>query len=99
MTATPAVASVGLPIEFDPADNPTALYRLFDAAWNLLYIGISENLARRLQDHKEKQLWWPQVAHGTVALYACREDAEEAEDAAIIAEQPRHNVQGARNAA
>ena len=33
--------------------------------------------------------------HCTVALYGSREDAEEAEDAAIKAEQPQHNVQGA----
>ena len=93
MTAAPA--PLAGPVEIDPDDKPTLLYRLFDAEWNLLYIGVAFDLAKRLWEHASAQMWWPEVAHCTAALYGNREDAEAAEDAAIKAERPKCNVRGA----
>jgi predicted GIY-YIG superfamily endonuclease len=74
----------------------TALYRLFDAASRLLYIGISANPEARFGSHESTQPWWPQVdmSKTTVEWLDTRREAEAAEDAAILAERPLHNVAG-----
>lgn len=73
---------------------PTALYRLFDSAGVLLYVGISDNLKVRFADHAASKPWWPDVARRTIELHTVRSAAEAAEDAAIKAEHPVHNLAG-----
>jgi predicted GIY-YIG superfamily endonuclease len=70
----------------------TALYRLFAAGDVLLYIGIAKRFGRRWEQHARSQPWWPEVVRQTVDWYPDREAAEDAEKAAIKAENPRHNV-------
>lgn len=70
----------------------TALYRFYDSAGALLYIGVSENLDRRWKHHATVQPWWPEVVRRSVEWYPDRDAAEEAEVAAIKTEGPRHNV-------
>lgn len=74
--------------------RPTALYRLYDQAGSLLYVGITCNLDERFKDHRndKKKPWWPQVADKTVRWYDNRDAAEEAERYAIAMEDPLHNV-------
>ena len=38
------------------------VYRLYDAERNLLYVGMTSNLKRRLQHHSSQREWWPDVA-------------------------------------
>lgn len=73
---------------------PTALYRLHATDDRLLYIGITDNLRRRFREHAADKSWWPEVSRRTVAWYASRAAAESAEDAAIKAERPAHNITG-----
>jgi predicted GIY-YIG superfamily endonuclease len=77
------------PFEF--GDEPTALYRLYAADGNLIYLGITTSPASRMEQHAEKQPWWPEVALRTMAWYATRMDAAVAETAAIKAEKPQYN--------
>ncbi|MGW3861094.1 GIY-YIG nuclease family protein [Streptomyces sp. NPDC005047] len=70
----------------------TALYRLYDGAGVLLYVGISCNLSERWKDHREEKPWWPQVTEKRVEWYGKRAEAESAEVHAIITEEPLHNT-------
>lgn len=78
--------------EIEFGDDPTALYRLYDADGALLYVGIAYNTKARMEQHAREQGWWAEVSRRTVRLYASRNEAAEAEEAAIESERPRHNV-------
>lgn len=70
----------------------TALYRVWGEADLLLYIGISDYFGVRWGKHAKAQPWWGEMQRLTVdAWYDRREDAEEAEAAAIKAEGPKYN--------
>lgn len=70
----------------------TALYRHFDAANELLYVGISLSVAHRLSQHMRGSRWSGQIARVTVEHFATRDDALQAEERAIKVERPRFNV-------
>lgn len=70
-----------------------AVYRMFDKYGQLVYIGVTGDLGRRLASHAEKR-WFPQVVQITLTWFPDREAAERAERAAIDAEQPRINIAG-----
>ena len=69
----------------------TYLYRLYTAADELLYVGITKDLFTRLAAHQNWQPWWSDVDHYSVKEYKTREEAEVAEAAAIAIESPEHN--------
>lgn len=77
-------------------DNPMALYRLYAEDGTLLYVGITHSLSVRFADHAMEKRWWPLVARKTVEWYGDRDSVEAAEDAAILAENPEHNIRGKR---
>lgn len=87
MTAASAVA-------VEITEEPTAVYRFYDRADVLLYVGISYNLASRWANHAAEKDWWPQVARKTVVMYGSRDEAADEEDRAILAEKPIHNIVG-----
>lgn len=67
------------------------LYRHFDAAGTLLYVGISLNALNRLVAHIEDSAWYWSIATVTIDNYPTREDAEAAERLAICTERPLFN--------
>lgn len=71
----------------------TALYRLYDADDQLLYIGIAKDPKVRWQGHAQSTTspWWTQVSRKTVTWYPSREEADEAETQAIASEGPLRN--------
>lgn len=71
---------------------PTAVYRLFDANDQLLYLGISSELTRRMRAHAKSKPWWADVAWDDVRWYPNRAAAECEEERAIAAEVPKYNV-------
>lgn len=73
----------------------TAVYRPYDAAGTLLYVGKSRNPAGRCKQHAKVKPWWPDVARVDVEWFDSGDEAEAAEIAAIRAERPRWNVQHA----
>lgn len=75
------------------------LYRHFDAAGQLLYVGVSVHALVRLCDHKKESEWFWRIARIDVTAYATRDDALRAERLAIRREKPRFNVQHARGKA
>ncbi|MFG2780799.1 GIY-YIG nuclease family protein [Streptomyces prunicolor] len=70
-----------------------AVYRLYDSAGALLYIGSSYNPERRYRDHYPKP-WWPLVARREEEWHPSKEAAYMVEMAAIAAEAPVHNEMG-----
>jgi predicted GIY-YIG superfamily endonuclease len=73
-------------------DGKTILYRFYDSKGKLLYVGITNNFDRRLQQHLADKWWAPQIARTQKVLYPSRTAAQNAELRAIRSERPRHNV-------
>lgn len=70
-----------------------AVYRLYDAAGTLLYIGSAYDPEYRCKAH-QKQPWWEQVARRTEEWLSARNLAYHAEMKAVGAERPKYNVMG-----
>lgn len=72
------------------------LYRIYNDANHLLYIGVTNNIDARLSSHKHEKDWWRLAHH--VTIDPCSTDrgyAEREERAAIWQERPRFNIRGA----
>lgn len=68
-----------------------AVYRLYDGADQLLYIGLGSVPEARWRAHSREKTWWPDVVRKTVEWHGSFPEAARAEQDAIRAEQPRHN--------
>jgi predicted GIY-YIG superfamily endonuclease len=69
-----------------------ALYRFFDAADVLLYVGITSHLPGRMSQHEGEKPWWDEVKRVSVERFATREEVADAEIAAIRTEGPKYNI-------
>lgn len=70
----------------------TALYRHFDEAGQLLYVGISLNSMKRLRQHSAKAHWFTEISRVEIEWLPTREQAIKAEAKAIHHEKPKWNV-------
>ncbi|MGW3735184.1 GIY-YIG nuclease family protein [Streptomyces sp. NPDC005148] len=70
-----------------------AVYRLYDAAGSLLYIGSAYDPEQRCKAHR-RTAWWPGVPRRADEWHPTRWRAYEEEVSAIAAEEPTHNVMG-----
>ncbi len=68
------------------------LYRFFDGAGRLLYVGITMDPGSRWKNHSKKKPWWTDVRSMTAEPFPTLEAALAAERAAIKAERPLHNI-------
>jgi hypothetical protein len=59
---------------------------------DLLYIGITNNLFRRLDRHEEKSWWWKHAGHVTWEIYPTRKRAYTAEQRLIHMYRPVGNT-------
>ena len=85
----PAAKCLDLDTRQWPGD--TWLYRAFDDAGDLLYVGITNNVAQRMRAHRRKSRWWPRCDYVELADFRERVDARAAERRAIRTEMPRFN--------
>lgn len=74
----------------NPPDN-TALYRLYDAEHDLLYIGISRTPEERFKAHAHERNWWHLVRYVDLTWFTSYPAARAAEIAAHLAERPPLN--------
>ncbi|MGW2813319.1 GIY-YIG nuclease family protein [Streptomyces sp. NPDC001415] len=74
--------------------SATALYRLYDSADRMLYVGVTKDPPARFAAHRRGKPWWPNVARREVTWWPTRHKACEAESAAIWNEAPLHNEAG-----
>ncbi len=77
-------------------DSSQWLYRLYDAAGALLYVGVTQCGEERFAEHRAAKSWWPDVDRTTVQTYATRAEVLLAERQAIYREKPLHNIVHAR---
>lgn len=80
-------------------DGPCFLYRHFDEAGVLLYVGISNRPGYRSAQHEQRAEWWRDVARIDLERFDSRAAAVLAEHAAIWRERPKHNVARGRSPA
>lgn len=69
----------------------TALYRLYDDAGELLYVGIGAQPKSRISEHRKKP-WGSEIHSTTTEWHESRDAALAAEAAAIAAERPAYNI-------
>ena len=74
-----------------PEAIPTTLYRFYDAAGVLLYVGISSIGPVRWLGHQFRD-WWTLVATVTTEHFPDRAPALAAEVLAIKTEEPKYNI-------
>lgn len=81
----------------DERGRPAELYRLYDAADRLLYVGVSCQVVERLRSnsHRCGKPWWSEVAYCTLESFPKGWQALEAEVSAIRRERPRYNKRSA----
>lgn len=78
-------------LDSEKTDRKTSLYRHYDAAGRLLYVGISFSVLTRTAQHAAYSPWWDDVARIDVEGFPNRSEAEAAEVAAIKDEKPLFN--------
>lgn len=69
----------------------TALYRFYDSAGRLLYVGITGNPEERWYEHQLTQYWWREVTRKELVWLETRVEARAAESAAIRMEKPLYD--------
>lgn len=72
-----------------------AVYRMYDADGQLLYVGHSKSALKRLGDHLNDKPWIQDVVDVNLEHFDTVEQAKAAESAAISNEFPLHNIAGA----
>jgi hypothetical protein len=72
--------------------SPVALYRHYNAAGALLYVGISHSAIKRLSQHKSTAKWPYDAVRMDTQWFPSRQEAEAAEKTAIQKEQPLFNL-------
>jgi hypothetical protein len=70
--------------------NGTSVYRFYDQAGVLLYVGVANRPAERWADHSGKP-WWHLVARTELERYPTRAEALRVEAESIRYEHPRYN--------
>ncbi|WIC40283.1 GIY-YIG endonuclease [Gordonia phage Holliday] len=68
------------------------LYRFYNRAGVLLYVGITDNPLRRWKEHSKSKPWWPEVSQLTQDWYPDRASVEAAERHFIVNEHPKYNI-------
>lgn len=75
------------------APRPTSVYRYYDPAGILLYVGITSRGTARNREHNATKDWWPFVTRQEVEHYPTRDEAAHREVALIRAHRPPFNRQ------
>jgi hypothetical protein len=70
------------------------VYRCFNEANELLYVGLSVCADKRLEQHAYSSGWFKEVAYTERQIVATRAEAFEVEAKAIEEENPKHNKRG-----
>lgn len=68
------------------------VYRFYDVAVRVIYIGATDSFAARQQAHERSSEWWPDVASIRLERFPTYSHALVAERRAIRAERPVHNI-------
>ena len=83
-------ASNSIPFPIPAQFSPYVLYRFFDADGALIYVGITNKLRRRCEEHRIKG-WFVDVVRVEIMPFDSRSRAAAAEADVIAACSPKHN--------
>lgn len=72
--------------------TPHVLYRMYDAAGQLLYAGISANWPGRFNFHRHQKSWWTEITTIHLEHFSDETGALQAEREVIKTETPKYNV-------
>jgi predicted GIY-YIG superfamily endonuclease len=75
-----------------PRDGITTVYRMFDHQDTLLYVGISNRVDVRIEQHRASKEWFWRVDRITTINYPDRQTALDVEKHAIQTEKPLYNI-------
>lgn len=89
-----ADTQIGSDRDDEQAERPVAVYRLYDPAGALLYVGATVEPERRLKNHRRRFGAVLDPASMTLEWYSSRTEADVAEGIAITTEHPRENHDG-----
>lgn len=76
----------------DLEHRPHFLYRWYGENDRLLYVGITNNLERRTNEHAADKPWITESVRAEIEPYSTRSAALAAEERAIFSENPVYNV-------
>lgn len=96
MGIQPAIASRMYSTRNEGLQGATTLYRHYDAAGTLLYVGIAGDFEERSYWHSRNSKWYVDVCSSTIEWFNTRAEALRAESRAIKSEEPVFNIAGAR---
>ncbi|MFD5542198.1 GIY-YIG nuclease family protein [Streptomyces sp. NPDC127079] len=77
-----------------PAAERTAVYRLYDEAERLLYVGVASDPRVRFKQHERDKARWPRVTARAIEWFDSRDEALKVEARVITRELPLHNEAG-----
>jgi hypothetical protein len=89
-----AAVDAGVHYERPKPERKTCVYRHFDAAGQLLYVGSSVSPKSRRHGHSSSSPWYSQSVCMTEEWFDSQREALDAELRAIKAEGPIYNLQG-----
>jgi predicted GIY-YIG superfamily endonuclease len=78
--------------ELVPPRGTAVVYLHRNVSDHVIYVGITENFLKRMQGHKTKSAWWPDVVRIDARAFHDRTSAVEAEAALIDRLKPPHNI-------
>lgn len=73
--------------------RPETVYRLFNAAGELLYVGYTFNPIARIKGHRRESYWGSEIASVRLEFFDSEKLARSAEARIINDEKPLHNLQ------
>lgn len=89
------IISIPIPLIVDESkDRATWLYKVFNYAGNLLYVGITFNPTQRMKEHRRLSIWWEDKDKMIWQRFETRQEAERAEDWSIKNDYPVFNIAG-----
>ena len=71
--------------------KPHAVYRIWSANGDLLYVGCSVNPLSRIMEHSKYKAWSVEIDTVKVQWFGSKPEAQAAEKSAIQSENPRWN--------
>ncbi|MFD3609004.1 GIY-YIG nuclease family protein [Streptomyces atroolivaceus] len=77
-----------------PAPDDVAVYRLFNEAGDLLYIGVSKDPVHRWSSEHRHNWWWSEVTRYEWLWYPSRAEARVVEREVLAAGLAKYNVHG-----
>jgi predicted GIY-YIG superfamily endonuclease len=76
--------------------RPYIVYRLFDWDSDVVYVGVTMDLAQRVAQHARDQRWWIDIDLAVIVTdeFATLDGAADFEELLIRERQPRYNSEG-----